>query len=204
MKIDFTEERFPEDISFGAVGGPEYKTEILSSISGTEYRNIRWSNSRSKYNVSYGIKTKEQITKILSFFRARRGRAIGFRFKDWCDYQVENELIGTGDNTTKVFQLIKNYKSQEHSYVRIINKPIIETVNIYINNKIFPSEDYKINHNKGIIEFLSPPANGVNVFATFEFDVPVRFDSDYLPVSIDDHNVFSCNSINLIEIKLIK
>ena len=202
MNKNFIEDTFPEDISFGALGGPEFKTEIVSSISGIEHRNIKWGHARAKYNVSYGIKTKEQIDEILSFFRARKGRAVGFRFKDWCDYKAENELIATGDGDTKIFQLIKNYKSGDGYYVRVITKPVINTIKIYTHNKIFSSEEYEIDYTCGKIKFLNAPIKNMRIFADFEFDVPVRFDSDYLPISIDDHDIYSCNNINLIEIKI--
>ena len=70
----FEEVRFPEDISYGAIGGPEYSTKIISTNSGNEYRNITSTLSKLKFNISYGVKTKEQISKLLTFFRARRGR----------------------------------------------------------------------------------------------------------------------------------
>ena len=72
----FDEIRFPEDISYGAIGEPQYFTNIVLTSSRNEYRNINYSSSRMKFNVAYGIKTKEQMDKLLLFFRARRGRAI--------------------------------------------------------------------------------------------------------------------------------
>ncbi len=89
----FDEVRFPEDISYGSIGGPEYLTKIIPLNSVNEYRNITNSLSKLRYNISYGVKTNEQISKLLTFFRARRGKAIGFRFKDWSDYSARNELM---------------------------------------------------------------------------------------------------------------
>ena len=64
----FDEVRFPEDISYGAIGGPEYLTKIIPLNSGNEYRNITNSLSKLKYNISYVVKTNEQISKLLTFF----------------------------------------------------------------------------------------------------------------------------------------
>ena len=99
--------KFPTDISYGSVGGPEYLTEIASSVNGREYRNIRWQQARIRYNVASGIKTREQAEKLITFFRARKGKGIGFRFKDWLDYQALRSKIGVGNGTRQEFQLIK-------------------------------------------------------------------------------------------------
>lgn len=199
--MNFSEERFPEDISLGAVGGPEYKTEILASLNGIEQRNIKWSQSRAKYNVSYGIKTKDQINKLLSFFRTKKGKAIGFRFKDWTDYIADRELIGVGDDVNTVFKLSKSYKGEFSVEIRAITKLVPNSVKIYLNNKILSSDNYSVDHNKGMIAFFTPPTSGTDIVASFEFDVPVRFDIDHLPISIEARGIYSCNHILLTEIK---
>ena len=48
---------------------------------------------------------------LIAFFRARKGRAFGFRFKDWNDYQALAETFGTGDETTRTFQPTRGYSS---------------------------------------------------------------------------------------------
>jgi uncharacterized protein (TIGR02217 family) len=63
-------------------------------------------------------------------------------------------------------------------------------------------EGYNIDYTAGNIIFTSPINAKINIFANFEFDVPVRFDMDYLPISIDGKDLYSCKEINLIEIKL--
>ena len=46
-----------------------------------------------------------------------------------------------------------------------------------------------------------PQGAGVVVTADFEFDVPVRFDTDHLDPSIDDFGTRSWESITLVELK---
>ncbi len=198
----FDEIRFPEDISYGAIGGPQYFTNITLTSSGNEYRNINYSSSRMKFNVAYGVKTKEQMDKLLLFFRARRGRAIGFKYKDWSDFSAENQCIGIGDGNTTKFQLKKVYKSGKSEFIRIIEKPVSGSVQIYFDNVKVKQGDYTIDYIAGDITFTSPVKTGTNISANFEFDVPVRFDMDYLPISIDRKDLYSCKEINLVEIKL--
>ena len=198
----FDEIRFPEDISYGAIGGPQYFTNIVHTSSGNEYRNINYSSSRMKFNVAYGVKTKEQMDKLLLFFRARRGRAIGFKYKDWSDFSAKNQLIGIGDESITKFQLKKIYKSGVSEFIRIIEKPVSNSVEVYLDNIKAKQEHYTIDYTAGNIIFTAPVKDKTNIFANFEFDVPVRFDMDYLPISIDGKNLYTCKEINLIEIKL--
>jgi uncharacterized protein (TIGR02217 family) len=197
----FNEVRFPEDISYNAVGGPEYSTSISSTLSGKEYRNINNLYSRMMYDISYGLKTKKQIERLVAFFRAHNGRAIGFRFKDWCDYKVENQLLAVGDGVTSAFQLKKTYQSGMLKYDRIIYKPVLDKVMVSLDGNTDISE-FSIDYSSGKITFDSPVSLGKRVLVDFEFDVPVRFDIDYLPVSIDMDGTYSSKNIILIEINL--
>ncbi len=204
---NFIEIRFPEDIACGSVGGPEYSTDIVTTAGGYEQRNINWSQSRMRFNVAQGIKTAEQFQEILSFFRNCRGRALGFRFKDWSDYLARNELIGIGDGRLNKFQLTKTYIIQliDKQIVynrRIITKPVSKTVSIYLNeDKVEINQGINIDYTSGELFFQDPPLNNSRITADFEFDVPVRFDTDYLPSSIEGYGVHSYKEIPIVEIR---
>lgn len=107
----FAEVQFPPEISYGSKGGPEFSTDIVATFSGHEQRNINWQEARAKYDISSGIKTEQQWQQLIAFFRSRRGKAIGFRYKDFADYRSINQLIGKGDGQQKEFQLVKYYVS---------------------------------------------------------------------------------------------
>ena len=53
----------------------------------------------------------------------------------------------------------------------------------------------------GTVTFTTAPGNGVIVRAGFEFDVPVRFDTDMLDVTLDIERLGSITSIPLLEIR---
>jgi uncharacterized protein (TIGR02217 family) len=196
----FEEIRFPEDISYGSSGGPEYSTDVVITASGHEQRNINWQQARARYNVAHGIKTEKQLAQLISFFRARKGRAIGFRFKDWSDFTAQSQLLGKGDSNTTSFQLIKTYESGSRAETRIITKPVKHSVKIMVDdNKITTRTiDYKT----GIVTFTTPPKEGAIITASFEFDVPVRFDTDRLSSSLDSYGVYSWLDIPLIEVRI--
>ncbi|TAE80782.1 MAG: TIGR02217 family protein [Alphaproteobacteria bacterium] len=197
----FHEIQFPPKIAYGASGGPEFNTTITTTQAGFEQRNINWQKARGRWDVSTGIKSKTDMDTVIAFFRARFGRAYGFRFKDWSDYQGVNQSLGTGNGTKTAFQLVKNYFSGSNSYSRDIKKPVSGTVKIYLNS-ILQSSGFTIDHTTGMVTFSSAPANGVLVNADFDFDVPVRFDADQLAVRIDGPGQYLWDAIPIVEIRL--
>lgn len=197
----FVETRFPTDIAYGAVGGPEYSTDIVEIASGHEQRNSNWSAARARYNVAHGVKTKEQLDALIAFFRARRGKAEGFRFKDWTDYQATYEAIGTGDGVTVLFQLKKRYSSSGVEQFRTIKKPVETSVNIYVDD-VLQTSGVDVDYATGSVTFTAPPAMDASIHADFEFDVPVRFDTDRLSATIDTYGSHSWYDIPLLEIRL--
>ncbi len=195
------EVQFPPDISYGSSGGPEYTTDIVISTSGHEQRNINWSQARLRYNVAKGVKTKDQLAALIAFFRARKGRAYGFRFKDWSDFSATQEVIGTGNGVQTQFQLVKRYVSGATQETRVIGKPVAGSVSMY-KNAVLQTSGVSVNSTTGIVTFSTPPANAVTITASFEFDVPVRFDTDRLVATMDSFATHSWDDIPLVEVRV--
>ena len=198
----FVETRFPTDISYGSAGGPQYSTDVVITHGGYEQRNANWAEARAVYNVAYGVKTQAQLNALIDFFRARKGRADGFRFKDWTDYQATGQAIGTGDGSTKVFQLVKTYPSGSVTETRSITKPVTGTVTIYLGGVSQSPSSYSLDTTTGRVTFTAAPGSGVAITADFEFDVPVRFDTDRLSATLDTYGSYSCHAIPLVEIRI--
>jgi uncharacterized protein (TIGR02217 family) len=205
----FHEVRFPDDISRGARGGPERRTQIVELASGDEERNASWANSRRRYDVAYGIRRADDLAAVVAFFEARNGRLHGFRFKDWGDYKSclpsgtpspTNQATGTGDGTTTAFQLVKRYASGSQTWVRTITKPVAGSVAVALNGTPQAS-GWSVDTTTGVITFATAPGAGVTITAGFEFDVPVRFDTDLLDVTLDLERLGSITSIPLLEIR---
>ena len=199
--MSFEEVQFPTDISYGATGGPMFLTDVVTTVSGHEQRNAKWSQSRAKYNVASGIKTEAQWQALISFFRARQGKAVGFRFKDWSDYKAESVQIGVGDDTTTDFQLVKIYTSGAVAVSRDITKPVAGTVDIYVDS-VLQTSGVSVDTTTGIVTFTTAPAGAEVITADFEFDVPVRFDTDEMAVSMDSFDAGNWSSIPLIEVRI--
>lgn len=199
--MTFHEVRFPDDIAYGASGGPAYSTSVVATASGFEQRNANWSAARGKWDVSSGLKQQAQLDILIAFFRARKGKAYGFRFKDWTDYRATGQGLGTGDGTTKAFQLIKAYASGAGSETRTITKPVLGTAVPYLGG-VKQTSGWSINTTTGLLTFVVAPAQGVAVTADFEFDVPVRFDTDSMDVTIENFNLNQWSSIPIVEIRV--
>jgi uncharacterized protein (TIGR02217 family) len=204
----FHEVPFPAGISLGASGGPERRTEIVVLGSGAEERNSRWADSKRSYNAGYGIKSVADLHDVIAFFEERRGRLHGFRWKDWSDYKscapnappsMLDQLIGIGDGATSDFQLVKRYGSGFAPYTRTIVKPVAGTLLVAVGGVARTSV---VNASTGVVTVGGPaPGPGVEVRAGFEFDVPVRFDTDQLEINLSQIEAGSIPHIPIVEIR---
>lgn len=192
----FHEVRFPEDISYGSSGGPGFKTNVFELASGHEQRNIEWSLAKANYDVSYGIKQREQMEDVLDFFYARRAKAYGFRFKDWMDYTISRQSIGLG--TGGDIQVYKRYEPlTEYAYDRPILKLVPGSVSIWANG--IAQAATLVDTKTGLLD--TSGLVGQDIEIECEFDVPVRFDTDEIKIAHDDWELMSWPSIPLTELK---
>ena len=196
--MSFLEIRFPDSISFNSSTILEFNTTIITSKNGKEYRNVNWNNNKMKFNIVNGIKTKTELDEVIKFFRNVKGKADGFRFKDWTDFSAVNQQIGIGDGETKEFQLIKTYTINGNTYTRKIKKPVISTIKVFLDG--IETNDFSIDLTNGLITFEVAPSDTTIITANFEFDVPVRFNNDLLEVSLNSLSSGKINNLELIEI----
>ncbi|MBF0562134.1 MAG: TIGR02217 family protein [Alphaproteobacteria bacterium] len=280
MTIGFQEVQFPPAIAYGASGGPAYSTDIVATGSGYEQRNIRWAQARGSWNVGSGVRDRADMLVLLAFFRAMKGRAYGFRFKDWSDFSTADQPIGTGDGVTAAFQMVNLYVGGPVTEIRTITKPVAGTVAIQIAGVPEAAGRWTVDTTTGIVTFtanqpsqvagisnanpcvITTTANhwlqtgdsvnlsviegttrlngnryaitqtsafsfslngvdatgfgvwtgggAVNTFpqageaitASFEFDVPVRFDTDSFSASIETFEMQNWSQIPIVEIRV--
>jgi uncharacterized protein (TIGR02217 family) len=213
MSTAFHEILFPLDIALKSAGGPERRTEIVALGSGREERNARWMHSRRRYDAGYGIKTLDALSAVVAFFEERRGRLYGFRWRDRLDHSSAapaaapaptDQVIGAGDGATASFQLVKSYGGVYAPYARPIAKPVPGSVRVAVDGgEVASGTAFSCDNTTGVVTFLSGhvPAMGAAVTAGFLFDVPVRFDTDYLEVDLSAFVAGAIPKIPLIEIK---
>jgi len=200
--------RLPEHIERGAQFGPAYRNVIHEAVSGNEQRFAQWTKCRGLGNLGYGLLDSTDklgdFRAILSLFHAHFGSLYPFRFKDWSDYIATNEVFGTGDGTKTAFQLTVTYDPQlillgtqgSFFYVRSITL-LASTPVIKINNVV--TSAYTIS-SSGLVTFTTAPATSAQLTWSGEFDVPVRFDSDSLPVVMNEADLTSLQNIPIKEV----
>jgi uncharacterized protein (TIGR02217 family) len=208
----FHEVRFPANLSFGSVGGPERRTEIVTLANGFEERNSPWAHSRRRYDAGVGLRSPDDVEALIAFFEARRGQLYGFRWKDWADYrscgakqtvQPADQDLGFGDGVQNVFPLVKTYRSGDQDYVRPVAKPVAGTVQVALDGlPRIESIDWSVDATTGLVTFATPPDPGVIVSAGYEFDVPVRFDTDRIQTSAATFQAGDVPSVPVVELRL--
>ena len=202
--------RFPTAISRGASGGPERRTEIVVTGSGAEARNSRWADSRRSYNAGFGVKSLDDINLVVDFFEERRGRLHGFRWKDHADFKScaplqavsrLDQVLGTGNGATASFQLVKRYGSGLRDFVRTIAKPVAGSVIVAVNG--VAASSFTVDDTTGLVTFLPGnfPTAGQLVTAGFEFDVPVRFDTDQITINLAGFAAGDIPEIPVVEVR---
>ncbi len=210
--MGFHEVRFPANLSFGSVGGPERRTDIVTLTNGFEERNTPWAHARRRYDAGVGMRSLDDIETLISFFEARMGQLHGFRWKDWSDYKssaasaavdFRDQLIGMGDGVTRVFPLVKVYQSGEGRYARPISKPVSGTVRVGLaDTEQCEAVDFTVDTASGEITFASAPGLDEQVTAGFEFDVPVRFDTDAIQTSVASFQAGDMPNVPVVEVRV--
>jgi len=207
----FHEVRFPLRLALGATGGPVRRTDIVNLSNGRESRNQRWRDSRRFYDAGSGVKSLADLYAVLEFFEARRGQLYGFRFRDPLDWKscapgeavsVDAQAIAVGDGETASFQLAKTYADSGGSWVRRITKPVAGTVMVSVDGVTKPEGSFAVDTATGIVTFAAGhvPASGAVVRAGYEFDVPVRFDTDRIDVNLAHFDAGRIPTIPLTEV----
>ncbi|GFE49894.1 glycoside hydrolase family 24 [Roseobacter cerasinus] len=210
--MQFHEVRFPATLSFGSVGGPERRTDVVTISNGFEERNSPWAHSRRRYDAGLGMRSLDDVETLIAFFEARFGQLFAFRWKDWSDYRSAkpslditafDQVIGTGDGVQTEFSLLKTYESGSHTYERPITKPVVGTALVGLDGAaLVEASDYAIDHTTGVVTLAAAPAEGATVTAGFEFDVPVRFDTDRIQTSIASFQAGEVPNVPIVEVRI--
>jgi hypothetical protein len=129
-----------------------------------------------------------------------QGQGVWLPVQDWTDYKATGQLLGTGDDVLIQFQLVKHYPSGSVIEVRTITKPVAGTVKVYLDG-VEQLSGWSVDPTTGLITFGTAPVLDVEVTADFEFDVPVRFDTDHMAVTIESYRLHAWQQIPIVELR---
>lgn len=211
MSSGFHEVRFPLRLSLSTSGGPKRLTDIVDLTNGREQRNARWRHSRRVYDAGSGLRAVDDLYAVVAFFEARGGQLYGFRFRDPLDAKScgsgetvspFDQALGTGDGVTAAFQLAKTYGDVGGEWRREILKPVVGTARVAVGGVELPATGFACDATTGVVTIAEEyiPLPGVLVQAGFEFDVPVRFDTDRIDVNLEAFRAGRIPAIPLVEI----
>jgi uncharacterized protein (TIGR02217 family) len=210
--MNFHDVRFPAPLSAGSSGGPERRTEIVTLSNGYEERNSPWRHSRRRYDAGLGVRSLDDLAEVIAFFEARQGQLFAFRWKDWTDFKScppskqprpLDQVIGIGDGNQCEFQLVKNYSSGGVNYSRPITKPVaLNVVAAVAGTELVQSTDFVVDYATGCLTFATAPKAGAKITAGFEFDIPVRFDTDRITASLSSMAAGEIPAIPIVEVRV--
>ncbi len=219
----FHEVRLPARLAFGSTGGVERRTEIVTLGSGFERRSTPWAQGRRRYLIGANLRSLDDMAALTAFFEARRGRLYGFRFRDFADFKScvpsgvitpHDQSLGVGDGVRATFPLIKRYGEGDAAADRPISKPVEGTVRhglerdhatlgeLGLDGVELDRAAYEIDPTTGIVTLNDPPEAGAALTAGFEFDVPVRFDTDRIDVTLESFAAGRMAAVPLIELRV--
>ncbi len=196
---------FPIAIGAEASVAPGFSTNVVTSASGHEYRTANWSQARLRFEAGPGVRGEAELGELIAFFRARRGPATAFRFRDPMDHSsngmtdepgAADQPIGVGDGATTGFLLVKRYDGGEE---RRITRPVSGRVRVAVDG-IERSSGWTLEP-LGSVRFDEAPAIGAVISAGYLFDVPVRFAEDRIEVNRATFLAGEAPSVPLVEVR---
>lgn len=195
--MSFDDVRLPVDVEIGAEGGPSFSTGIITTASGREQRTQNWSVARNTYTIGYGT-SETDWQAVRTFFYARRGRARGFRFKDWTDFVGRNEMPTLLNG---VMYVARTYSDDIGiTYTRAITRIVPGTLRVHDNaNDLTPFYAESFGR-LTLVPGAAPPSLVGNIVCDFEYDLPVRFDVDDFVLTAETILAASIDTLKLVEL----
>jgi uncharacterized protein (TIGR02217 family) len=204
---DFDDVDFPIAIGRAAQVVTEFATQVIAAPSGHEQRVSEWAEARMAYDVGPGVRSEDELRLLSDFFRARRGAARGFRFRDPLDSSsaadggdpgAGDQLLGKGDGVRRDFALVKRYGADADAQVRRVTLPVAGSVVASVGGVATTAFALQA---EGMLLFDVAPATGAEVRAGYLFDVPVRFAEDRLSIDRATFLAGEAAEVPLIEVR---
>lgn len=201
---------------YPCMSSPRWSTSITHSDSGAEQANQRWEHPLHRYTLPEAVRDHEVYEAVRDHWLITRGPLRSFPFRDPLDFastsldrpnQVPpltftDQVIGTGDGVSVVFQLQKTYTRGLETYTRPVVHPVVSTVIVSVNGAAPSPLTWTVNRLTGEVTFSGPPNPGAVVRAGFLYDVEVRFESDEsFDGLLHDYGVSGFADLVLIEIR---
>jgi uncharacterized protein (TIGR02217 family) len=193
----------PDEMTFWATGGRGWKTTIVETYGGDEFRNQAWTRTKGVWSLNEALRSTNPLSAyyfgiVSKFPRTLRGMFGGFRFRDWQDYQNDDAggsgvMVAAGGGT---YQMYKRYTLDGITYDQIIYKP--RAAYGSYAGITFTGGSGTLDYATGILSAVT----GTPTAWAGRYDVPVRFDSDIPDIGIlSDGTYYNWNDLRVVELK---
>lgn len=174
-----------------------FKTQVHETASGREYRSALMVYPRDRYTLQYEFlrdrNATDEMRTLLGFYRSRRGAYDSFLLNDPDDNAVSAQAFGTGDGTTKTFQLVRTLGGFVEPVYDLNGAPAIYKAGV------LQGSGYTVSAT-GAVTFTTAPAAGAVLTWTGSYYWRVRFVKDDLELEKFMNELWS----GTLELKVVK
>ena len=188
---------FPSCLEMFLNGKSLFASSRVISLSGREVRSLDCEYSKGQYLLKDCFLSEDEFKIFNNFFKARRGSRFSFLLKDFADYSVSKQSIGVGDGSRREFQLYKAYHDEKYPYIRKITRVRENSLKIFLEGREISDWQLK---DKGIIALRHPPEEGLELLASFEFYIVVRFSEDSFDYKLRADGTIEILNVSLVEV----
>jgi uncharacterized protein (TIGR02217 family) len=198
---------------------PTTSTEIQTSLAGREVRIQNFVNPIWEFTLHYEYLLNDPrfrdeneqtpLETLVGFFLARGGQFDDFllNLTDLTgrleDSVYSGQPIGTGDGSTKNFQLVRNIGG----FLEAVQNPMNQVATVYVNGVAkVQGTDYTIAN--GLVTFTVAPAVSAAITADFIFLYRVRFDlgtsrsgKEGIELTNFYYQLYECKEVQLISVR---
>jgi uncharacterized protein (TIGR02217 family) len=154
---------------------PKWSTEVVRTASGRERRTAYWPSPLWQFELQYEVirhrPGTDELATLWEIFNVSQGQYGAFLFVDPTDCQVSGASFGTGDGSTKTFQLQRQLGGFTEPVYAVFDPTVLESGS--------PAGAYTLEPN-GQIVFDAAPAEGVALTWSGYFYFGCRFLEDAL------------------------
>lgn len=185
--------------SFLTGKSPMWSTSIVTSVSGRERRQPRWSYPRWQFKLAYEVlrdtHTTPDLQRLWTFFNAHAGRSASFGYLDPSDCTASNMPFGTGDGATTTFQLARTATFGGVTF----SEPVFRAIGTTFTVNSSPAGATLAQ--AGIVTFVTAPPAGATLAWSGRWLFVVRFDQDQLDAAQMMQALWSQSGITLLSLK---
>ncbi len=207
----FHDTDLPDELAMAVRREQIFRTDIVETGSGFEFRNATHGAPRRRYTLDTGPRPLSELRTLARFFEARRGRQYGFLLRDWLETHsgvgdaptASDQSLSALDDDGLVFGLQITHTQGGVSWQRNIVKPEADTLLLAKDGTpLVSGTDFTLDASQGIVRLTQSLAENEELTAGFYFYVPVRFDADQIEMTRLSGDLANLTPLPLVEIPL--